>query len=567
LLGKGDTTHIAHRKVLTFIKDAKIIKNAFGVIDKRKPSESRVKAIAEQDQQIAQMTQQAAAHHAKNRMPMSLTQQQRATIKSRKKVYGYHIKNGWGIHDKTEAVYPAREFYNTVAKPGKDPRRQVHKAFLPGGVAKPLSAMTGAERKTWKAGVKGGNLSRSLKGITQKDSEAKDAITGQQHALKSIPESMKTTQKHAGGKVHLVRSKDVGVPTSWAPGGSKGGQRRNKGYVFHGQMPVQRTPWTPPQLETMPKSQAKEYMKHELTHANRRKPMSAMVRFHKKPEKLWGDEARADSVMNKETRKQSGYLQVADSDKEGRRRMMATRPAHYQTETGPDRYKEVAQKLGSYNKSPHAIKNGKQKSNVTDINSKKKYWNTDRKIAAAETGVATTAAAGTVAGVVYSQKKEKARRADAHRRAAATRAQNKVSKKATLERREDWKGPGERWNIKDEQGKTVGDTGTYPKRFGMKAHFGHEDEGLKRWDHGGVGDSTVSPKYRSKGYATDARIARTQQSKHKKIYSSIDTTNIASIKSAEKAGGKPIRVHTRKDGVNRVVYLHKKVDNTSAETS
>lgn len=127
LSDKTDTRHIAHRKVLTFIKDAKIIKNAFGVIDKRKTSESRVKAVAAQDQQIAQMTQKAAAHHAQNRMPMFLTQEQRATIKSRKKVYGYHIKHGWGIHDKTEAVYPARKFYNTAAKPGMDPRRRDQK--------------------------------------------------------------------------------------------------------------------------------------------------------------------------------------------------------------------------------------------------------------------------------------------------------------------------------------------------------------------------------------------------------------------------------------------------------
>lgn len=134
----------------------------------------------------------------------------------------------------------------------------------------------------------------------------------------------------------------------------------------------------------------------------------------------------------------------------------------------------------------------------------------------------------------------------------------KFQKRATIERRETWLGPGERWDIKDEQGKKVGDTGTYPKRFGMKSHYGHEDNGLKRWDHGGVGDTTVKPKYRGKGYSTDARIARTQESKHKKIYSSINTTNIASIKSAEKAGGKPIRTHTRKDGVNRVVYVHKK---------
>jgi hypothetical protein len=175
-------------------------------------------------------------------------------------------------------------------------------------------------------------------------------------------------------------------------------------------------------MVNIPKEHSDSYMKHELTHARRRKPMSAFVRIQAHPEKLWGDEARADSVMTPAARADSGYRQVASSDKEGRKRLMSTMGTHYQNDKAPKRYKEVSQKLGTWEKSKHAVKDGHIGKHPKPPKNKLTGWDrTDHNLDRAAIGLPL--AAGAVAGGVGAHRAIKEKRAKSRKKVDNTSAE------------------------------------------------------------------------------------------------------------------------------------------------
>lgn len=311
-------------------------------VSKRKPSPARQAEVQRQDEILTGTAKKIAIHHATKRMPMKLGDEEYALIKGRKKVYGMHAQKGWGIHDKTDAVYPSSRMFNTTVKPGKDPRRTVEalgKSFYGPGLSKPITQFTEAERKTLRA-VKGGH--KGMQGATKADTEHKTALTNSiQAARGSIQETGNQGKaiKVKGGTVQRYRDRKArAIRGQWMALESKGGQRRHKGLIVAG---------------GANRAERRSAVAHETTHATRRKPMSAYVRITRNPQKLWGDEARADSAMAPRHRAKTDYRAIAGlKDKTERQMYNDMQGPMYQSSSGPKKYKQVSSKLGTWDTTP-----------------------------------------------------------------------------------------------------------------------------------------------------------------------------------------------------------------------
>jgi hypothetical protein len=135
---------------------------------------------------------------------------------------------------------------------------------------------------------------QQVKRIADKKLDPFEAITSPMSPPKTRSKAGRRTIKH--GDVSLSSPFQNFSATAALPvknGMQVGSQRQAPGIVA-----VNRRlkPW-----------QQKDYKKHELQHVSVRKPMSRDVRFQRHPEKLWGDEARADSVMSRKSQKRSLY--------------------------------------------------------------------------------------------------------------------------------------------------------------------------------------------------------------------------------------------------------------------
>ena len=169
------------------------------------------------------------------------------------------------------------------------------KSLLPNGVWKPAAKLTLAER----AKVLGTH--KRAVGVTAKDRDVAERVTrsttqARMLAMTNPGETVKL--RHGSAKV-VTPPKLADVGSFYSATGSAGGQRR-----------ATRLAVVKPDKD-IPTGDLRA---HELTHATRRKPMSAAVRQIKYPEKIWGDEARSDAAMSRQGRMHSGYRATANNN-------------------------------------------------------------------------------------------------------------------------------------------------------------------------------------------------------------------------------------------------------------
>jgi hypothetical protein len=205
----------------------------------------------------------------------------------------------------------------------------VRKSFSAVGGYKAISAMSAAE----KAGIKGSH--KAAQGM----SEADKKITGLMDEHKRLyGDTQANATLTANRKGQPVRQTEIpkfsGKGSLWIPNFPKPGESQR----------------TMARRIAAPKKGS--FQRHEMEHATRRKPASAAVRLFSKPEKLWGDEARAESVMKPKYRKQSDYRRLATAKQNGFGVMMFNPSYKAGLKAGGDKkYFDVTNRLKDLRKS------------------------------------------------------------------------------------------------------------------------------------------------------------------------------------------------------------------------
>lgn len=185
----------------------------------------------------------------------------------------------------------------------------------------PISQMSAAERN----GIRG--VHRSTKGMTTIDrdiQESWNAGAATRAEFDNVPVNGRT-KKGRSLKVIETADKSMNMFAAPKPGES---QRTMARRMF---------------VENNPSKRA-----HEDTHADGSKPASRAFRFLRHPEKLWGDEARADMAMSPQARmKYNAYWANATSHSQGKGTVSNLSPLYREglERGGGKRYLDVKEKI------------------------------------------------------------------------------------------------------------------------------------------------------------------------------------------------------------------------------
>lgn len=204
----------------------------------------------------------------------------------------------------------------------------VHKSYVGGGVFKPVTALSGAERKT----VKAGGLYRQAQGVTKPDKKFsrfyhKQIVPMTHHADESGPVGTvkvpKSALQMAGVNAMAVRA---------------GGKNTGRSYIVR------------------PKKLKPEILHHEMQHATPRRSAYRMEQMSRDPSKQLREEARADylTVGHHSENEANGYSRMAnlrakaqaDPTKKNKKKFKSE--ASYFAETRQMKTKDAQKAVGAY---------------------------------------------------------------------------------------------------------------------------------------------------------------------------------------------------------------------------